>query len=87
MHKYVTCQATPFICVKISEHGEQRLHTLEMQDKSLKPKKKIYTYLLKACRKLVIQTVTEHCTASTDHQFEFLNGFVTVQHCSFRKQK
>ena len=30
--------------VKISEHGKQRLHTLYMQDKSLKMKTSIYTY-------------------------------------------
>ena len=30
--------------MKISEHGEQRLHTLYMQDKSLKMKTSIYTY-------------------------------------------
>ena len=30
--------------MKISEHGEQRLHTLYMQDKSSKMKTSIYTY-------------------------------------------
>ena len=30
--------------VKISEHGEQKLHKLLMQDKSPKPKISIYTY-------------------------------------------
>ena len=30
--------------VKILEHGDQRLHSLNMQDKSLKPKLLIYTY-------------------------------------------
>ena len=30
--------------VKISEHGEHRLHTLYMQEESLKPKISIYTY-------------------------------------------
>ena len=37
---------------------------------------------LKACRNPTIQTVTEHHTASTDRWCEYLNGYVTVQHCS-----
>lgn len=30
-----------------------------------------------------IQTVTEHCTASTDRRCKYLNDYVTVQHRSF----
>ena len=40
---------------------------------------------MKACRTPTIQTVTEHHTASTDQRCEYLNGYVTVQHCSFGK--
>ena len=35
--------------------------------------------LIKSLPKLAIQTVKEHCTASTDHPCEFLNGCGTVQ--------
>ena len=37
---------------------------------------------LKACRNQTIQTVTEHHTTSTDRGCKYLNGYVTVQHCS-----
>ena len=40
---------------------------------------------MKACRTPTTQTVPEHRTASTDRQCEYLNGYMTVQHCSFRK--
>ena len=42
-------------------------------------------HLLKACQTLTIQAVTEHRTASTDRRCKYLNGYVTVQHCSFGK--
>ena len=70
--------------MRISEHGAQGLHytgyvcSLETENIDLR--------LLKACRSC--ETVTEqaeHCTASTDHQCEFLDGYVTVQHRSFQK--
>ena len=37
---------------------------------------------MKACRNPTIQTVTEHRTASTYRWCEYLNSYVTVQHCS-----
>ena len=68
--------------VKISQHGEQRVHTLYMQEKSSKMKISIYTYWKLAKPRQFKQLQN---TASTDWRCEYLNGYVTVQHRSFRK--
>ena len=42
--------------------------------------------LIESFLKLAVQTVTEHRTTSTDRWCEFLNVYMTVQHCSFGKK-
>ena len=49
--------------------------------------RKYWFTLIERLLKLTTQTVTEHRTTNTDRRCEYLNGYVTVQHCCFRKQE
>ena len=59
--------------------------SLFVTNKVFRENENIDLHLLKACRTLTIKTVTEHGTASTDRQCEYLNCYVTVQDRSFGK--
>ena len=75
----MNCRAAPFICENLGTWGAKGTYTVHAGE--IFENENIDLHLLKACQTPTIQTVTEHRTAST----EYLNGYVTVQHCSFRK--
>ena len=75
----MNCRAAPFICENLATWGAKGTYTVHAGE--IFENENIDLHLLKACQTPTIQTVTEHRTAST----EYLNGYVTVQHRSFRK--
>ena len=77
------CPAALFICENLGTSQAKATYTVHAGQ--IFENENIDLHLKKACRTPTIQTVTEHRTASTDRRCKYLNGYVTVQHCSFGK--
>ena len=79
----MNCRAALIICENLGRWRAKATYTVHAGQ--IFEIKNIDLHLLKAWRTPTIQTVTEHRAGSTDQRYEYLNGYMTVQHHSFRK--